>query len=60
MSDHSSEWPWPGIGRVIDTGPLPERFPGHYSVEAKRPWNEWIDAARAGASADELKELEPR
>lgn len=56
----SHDWPWPRVGRLLDTGPLPERFPGQYSPEAKAKWQPWIEAARAGASLEELKKLEPR
>lgn len=54
-----SDWPWPVTGRLLDSGPLPERFPGQYSPEAKALWEPWIRAARAGASPADLKEIEP-
>ena len=53
------DWPWPQTGCLLDTGPLPERFPGQYSIEAKAAWQPWIEAAMAGASLTELKALEP-
>lgn len=55
-----SEWPWPQIGRLLETGPLPEGYPGQYSEAAKAAWQPWVEAARAGASLAELKELEPQ
>lgn len=54
-----SEWPWPATGRLLETGPLPEHYPGYYPDAAKEAWRPWVDAARAGASLAELKVLEP-
>lgn len=56
---HPPDWPWPVTGRLLETGPLPERFPGQYSAEVKAAWQPWIEAARAGASLDDLQKLEP-
>lgn len=57
--DATRDWPWPVTGRLLDTGPLPERFPGQYSAESKNAWQPWIEAARNNATLDELKRLEP-